>query len=119
MYDFDGDHVIIKEGYSALSLKVAATLDIRLNTEVKCIKLDDAQSCVEVVASCAGKITSHRAGYVVVTLPLGVLKSRVVSLNLASMSAISRSKSGYHHKDMLTESLPHGNVGFHTVMLTE
>lgn len=79
VYDFDGDHVIIKEGYAALSSKVAATLDIRLNTEVKSIKLlDDAASCVEVVVNSQGKSTMLRAGYVVVTLPLGVLKSRLV-----------------------------------------
>lgn len=79
VYDFDGDHVIIKEGYAALSSKVAATLDIQLNTEVKSIKLiDDAASCVEVVVTSGGKSTMLRAGYVVVTLPLGVLKSRLV-----------------------------------------
>lgn len=43
------------------------------------IHLDDAQSNVEVVVRSEGKTTSLRAGYVVVTLPLGVLKSRVVS----------------------------------------
>ncbi|CAN0522496.1 unnamed protein product, partial [Ectocarpus sp. 8 AP-2014] len=74
-YDFDGDHVIIKEGYAALSSRVAATLDIRLNTEVKMIRLDDAQSNVEVVVNSEGKDTTLRAGYVVVTLPLGVLKA--------------------------------------------
>lgn len=71
--------MIIKEGYAALSSRVATTLDIRLNTEVKMIRLDDAQSNVEVVINSEGKTTSLRAGYVVVTLPLGVLKSRVVS----------------------------------------
>lgn len=80
-YDFDGDHVIIKEGYAALSSRVAATLDIRHNTEVKMIRLDDAKSNVEVVVCNEGKTTSLRAGYVVVTLPLGVLKSRLVSGN--------------------------------------
>lgn len=79
-YDLGGAHVIIKEGYGALSAKVAETLDIRLNTEVKSIKLlDDAASCVEVVMQSNGKSTMMRAGYVVVTLPLGVLKSRLVS----------------------------------------
>lgn len=78
VYDFDGDHVVIKEGYAALSSRVAATLDIRLNTEVKMIRLDDAQANVEVVIRSEGKATSLRAGYVVVTLPLGVLKSRLV-----------------------------------------
>ncbi|CAM9492803.1 unnamed protein product [Ectocarpus sp. 12 AP-2014] len=77
-YDFDGDHVIIKEGYAALSSRVAATLDIRLNTEVKMIRLDDAQSNVEVLVNSEGKDTTLRAGYVVVTLPLGVLKARLV-----------------------------------------
>ncbi|CAM9271273.1 unnamed protein product, partial [Sphacelaria rigidula] len=78
-YDLGGAHVIIKEGYGALSSKVAETLDIRLNTEVKSIKLlDDAASCVEVVMQSKGKTTMMRAGYVVVTLPLGVLKSRLV-----------------------------------------
>lgn len=79
VYDFDGDHVIIREGYAALSSRVADTLDIRLNTEVKSIKLDDAASCVDVVLHSGGKSTMLRAGYVVVTLPLGVLKSRLVS----------------------------------------
>ncbi|CAM9348964.1 unnamed protein product [Pylaiella littoralis] len=87
-YDFDGDHVIIKEGYAALSSRVAATLDIRLNTEVKMIRLDDAKSNVEVVVTSEGKTTSLRAGYVVVTLPLGVLKSRLVSF----APALSNSK---------------------------
>lgn len=81
--------MIIKEGYAALSSRVAATLDIRLNTEVKLIRLDDAQSNVEVVVSSEGKTTSLRAGYVVVTLPLGVLKSRVVSARETSCSIFS------------------------------
>lgn len=81
MYDFEGDHCIIKEGYAALSSRVAATLDIQLNTEVRMIRVDDAQSNVEVVVKSGGKTTSMRAGYVVVTLPLGVLKSRLVSFN--------------------------------------
>lgn len=83
MYDFEGDHCIIKEGYAALSSRVAATLDIQLNTEVRMIRVDDAQSNVEVVVKSGGKTTSMRAGYVVVTLPLGVLKSRLVSYSKA------------------------------------
>ena len=79
VYDFEGDHCIIKEGYAALSSRVAATLDIQLNTEVRMIRVDDAQANVEVVVRSGGKTTSMRAGYVVVTLPLGVLKSRLVS----------------------------------------
>lgn len=82
--------MVIKEGYASLSSRVAATLDIRLNNEVKSIKLDDGQSCVEVVVNSKGKTTSLRAGYVVVTLPLGVLKSRFVSWTKCSM------QYGYH-----------------------
>lgn len=78
---------MIKEGYAALSSKVAATLDIRLNTEVKTIRLDDAQSNVEVVVNHGGKTASLRAGYVIVTLPLGVLKSRLVGVTSNSFVA--------------------------------
>lgn len=96
MYDFDGDHVIIKEGYSALSSKVAATLDIRFNTEVKSIKLDSARSCVEVAAKNRGKTTVFRAGYVVVTLPLGVLKSRLVRHeSLPTRYSLYNNRHGY------------------------
>lgn len=87
MYDFAGDHVIIKEGYSALSSRVASTLDIRLNTEVKSIKLDDAHSRVEVVGNSKGELQTFLAGYVVVTVPLGVLKSRMVSDSLVRSHA--------------------------------
>ncbi|CAM9423377.1 unnamed protein product, partial [Discosporangium mesarthrocarpum] len=48
VYDFEGDHVMIKEGYSSLSGAVSSTLDIRLNTEVKSIRLDEGKACVEV-----------------------------------------------------------------------
>ena len=110
VYDFEGDHCIIKEGYAALSSRVAATLDIQLNTEVRMIRVDDAQANVEVVVKSGGKTTSMRAGYVVVTLPLGVLKSRLVSysehcalicqsplLDGASMSASLHNNLPLHH----------------------
>lgn len=83
MYDFEGDHVVIKEGYATLSSRVAATLDIRLETEVRGVRIRDEWGGVEVLAVSKGESKVVQAGYVVVTLPLGVLKARTVSLQAA------------------------------------
>lgn len=105
VYDFDGDHVVIKEGYAALSSRVAATLDIRLNTEVKSIKIDEGKSCIEVVVNSKGETTALQAGYVVVTLPLGVLKSRLVSWAKCSMG-ISRASTPLQEVGVLYPHAP-------------
>ncbi|CAM9738978.1 unnamed protein product, partial [Choristocarpus tenellus] len=78
VYDFDGEHVMIKEGYASLSVAVAETLDIRLNTEVKAIHMDEHRARVDVTVVTGQKTSSMRADYVIVTLPLGVLKNRLV-----------------------------------------
>lgn len=65
----DGDYRIV-QGYSALAERLAKTLDIRLNTIIQQIDYDASGV---IVTDTTG--TQYRANQVIVTLPLGVLKS--------------------------------------------
>ncbi|CAM9671334.1 unnamed protein product, partial [Phaeothamnion confervicola] len=60
---------MLKEGYSAVTAAVAETLDIRLCTEVKTVRLDSRRRRVLVTAT-------FEADFCVVTLPLGLLQAR-------------------------------------------
>lgn len=93
---FDGPDVIFPQGYDALVKALADDLDIRLNTWVKGIKYTDEQ--VEVTTSKG----VFKADYVIVTVPLGVLKKGKIafepSLPLNKKEAINGLDMGVLNK---------------------
>lgn len=70
---FPGDQRVFPGGYGQLAQRLAATLPVRLNTRVTGVSLRDPGRVT--VDTAAG---TWRAGKVIVTLPLGVLKSGAV-----------------------------------------
>ena len=65
---FDGPDVVFPQGYDALTKGLATDLDVRLNTWVSAIRYDAEMAVVETSQG------NFEADYVVVTVPLGVLK---------------------------------------------
>lgn len=70
--DFEGGDIFLNQGYGPLTAHLALGLDIRLSEPVTSIRPDGTG--VEVRTTTA----THRADHVIVTLPLGVLKSGAV-----------------------------------------
>jgi len=66
--EFSGDDLIITNGYDRIPQKLAEGIDIRLNTVVQSI--DYSKDLVKVIT----KGETFEAHYVIITVPLGVLK---------------------------------------------
>ncbi len=75
--EFGGPDVIFPQGYDALVKAMAADLDVKLNTWVKAIRYDQAMVSVETSQG------DFEADYVIVTVPLGVLKKGVIEFSPA------------------------------------
>lgn len=67
--DFPGNQVVFNQGYGALVNHLGAGLDIRLGEVV--VEIAPAGAGIEVTTT----LGRHRADHLIVTLPLGVLKS--------------------------------------------
>ncbi|CEO96102.1 hypothetical protein PBRA_004793 [Plasmodiophora brassicae] len=70
-YSFPGRHCLLKQGYQALVEKIASGLDVRLNQTVSRINYQGSR--VKVMCDSG---MSVEADMCIVTVPLGVLKSR-------------------------------------------
>jgi monoamine oxidase len=70
--EFGGEQLVFPRGYGEILTRLAAGLDIRLSTPVK--KIDYSGSPIRVTTK-AGLLKSK---HVIVTVPLGVLKSRAI-----------------------------------------
>ncbi|KAG5175476.1 amine oxidase [Tribonema minus] len=75
-YQYEGDHVMLREGYGCLVKALSKRLDIRYQAEVKVIKLDT--TAVKGVQATTADGRTFDADFLVCTLPLGVLKARAV-----------------------------------------
>ncbi|XP_033116780.1 lysine-specific histone demethylase 1A-like [Anneissia japonica] len=74
-FEFSGNHLTVRNGYSCVPVALAETLDIKLNTIVRHVRSNVA-SGVEVVTNTSkgqGSYT-YKGDVVLCTLPLGVLK---------------------------------------------
>jgi monoamine oxidase len=69
---FDGPDVVFPQGYGALVQMMATDLDIQLNTWVQTIRYDDNQVSIETSQG------TYKADFVIVTVPLGVLKKGAI-----------------------------------------
>ncbi|XP_071955626.1 lysine-specific histone demethylase 1A-like [Antedon mediterranea] len=74
-FEFSGNHLTVRNGYSCVPVALAETLDIKLNTVVRQVRYN-LTSGVEVVTNTSkGQGTyTYKADAVLCTLPLGVLK---------------------------------------------
>lgn len=109
---FEGSDFVISSGYTSLLEKLGQGLDIRLNTEIQSVSLTGAGAEAR---DTRGQI--YAADFVVVTVPLGVLKKGKIKfdppLPAPKRDAISRIGFGVYDKTAVTfqgaglEKLPH------------
>jgi len=102
--EYGGTDLIITNGYDKVTDFLATGLDIRLNTRVSSIDYSDSK----VNISTNGNIID--ADYVVVSVPLGVLKNNVItftpSLPTNKIDAISNTNIGNLNKFLLVWNTP-------------
>jgi monoamine oxidase len=102
--EFNGDDVIITNGYDKVTDFMAQGLEIRLSTRVTGINYANTK----VVITANG--SNIQADYVVVSVPLGVLKNNVIaftpSLPANKIDAISNTNIGNVNKFLLTWKTP-------------
>jgi monoamine oxidase len=102
--EFNGDDVIITNGYDKVTDFMAQGLEIRLSTRVTGINYANTK----VVISANG--SNIHADFVVVSVPLGVLKNNVIaftpSLPANKIDAISNTNIGNVNKFLLTWKKP-------------
>ncbi|XP_023318975.1 lysine-specific histone demethylase 1A isoform X3 [Trichogramma pretiosum] len=77
-FEFTGNHLTVRNGYSCVPVALSEGLDIRLETAVRSVRY--STDGVEVYTSPANAVpssetTCHKCDAVLVTLPLGVLKA--------------------------------------------
>jgi len=102
--EYSGADVIITNGYDKVTDFLATGLDIRLNTRVSSINYSDAK--VNITANG----NNIDADYVVVSVPLGVLKNNAItftpSLPTNKINAISNTNIGNLNKFLLVWNAP-------------
>jgi monoamine oxidase len=96
---FSGSDVIITNGYDKVTDFLATGLDVRLNTRVSSIKYSNAKVTINANGN------TIEADYVVVSVPLGVLKNNAItftpSLPTNKINAISNTNMGNVNKFLL------------------
>lgn len=101
---FNGEDVIITNGFDKVTDFLAQGLDIRLNTRVTNINYSNTK----VVITANG--TNVEADYVIVTVPLGVLKNNAITFTPAlpsnKINAIANTNMGNVNKFLLVWNTP-------------
>ncbi|WP_452218663.1 flavin monoamine oxidase family protein [Lacinutrix undariae] len=96
---FDGEDVIITNGYDKVANYLAQNIDIRLNTKVTSINYANDKT---IISTSQG---DFEANYVLVTVPLGVLKHNIIAftpeLPKATQKAINTIDMGSVNKFLL------------------
>lgn len=102
--EFSGEDVIITNGYDKVTDFLARGLDVRLNTRVTAINYSNEN--VNITANG----NNIEADYVVVTVPLGVLKNNVITFTPAlprnKINAITNTNIGNVNKFLLVWKKP-------------
>ena len=102
--EFNGDDIIITNGYDKVTDFIAKGLDIRLNTRVTGINYSNIK--VNITANGS----NIEADYVVVSVPLGVLKNNTITftptLSANKINAITNTNIGNVNKFLLVWTTP-------------
>ena len=77
---FGGPHSFVVGGYDQAFKYIANMLDVKLNEQVSEIVVDDSVSKNSVTVHCSSGIQAH-CDAVIVTVPLGVLKQRIIKFS--------------------------------------
>lgn len=101
---FDGEDVIITNGYDHIPNYLAQNLDIRLNTKVLAIDYTGSKIKIETNNG------NYSADAILVTVPLGVLKKKVITftppLPESTQTAIDKTEMGSVNKFLLKWKQP-------------
>ncbi len=102
--EFDGDDVIITNGFDKITNYLAQDIDIRLNNKVHSIDYSNEKT---IITTNQGE---YEADYVLVTVPLGVLKKNIItfipSLPEETQNAIDNLDMGSVNKFLFTWDAP-------------
>lgn len=113
---FKGEDVIITDGYEKVTKYIANGLDIRLNTKVESV--DYTGSKITVLAN----NSTLECDYVLVTVPLGVLKKNVISfkpsLPTTKQAAIANTNMGNVNKFLLQFNTPFWDLNIQYIGFT-
>jgi monoamine oxidase len=104
--EFEGDHLLLKEGYSELLRRMVAKDNLKekivLNMNVTEIEYGEDGVAIKAVDTQTGVQSQLWADYVIVTVPLGVLKNNYIKftppLPEAKQQAISNLGFGFYEK---------------------
>jgi monoamine oxidase len=101
---FSGSDIIITNGYDKVTDFLATGLDVRLNTRVSSINYSNAKVTINANGN------TIEADYVVVSVPLGVLKNNAIAFTPAlptnKINAISNTNMGNVNKFLLVWDTP-------------
>lgn len=102
--EFDGEDLIITNGFDKVTDYLAQGLDIRLNTRVTSINYSGAKSVINANGN------NIEADYVIVSVPLGVLKNNAIAFTPAlptnKTNAINNTNMGNVNKFLLVWNTP-------------
>ncbi len=102
--EFKGEDVIITNGYDTITDFLAQNLDVRLNTSVTAINYSNEK------VSITANATNIEADYVIVSVPLGVLKKNTIAftpaLPTSKTNAIANTNMGNVNKFLLIWNTP-------------
>ena len=114
--NFNGADVIITNGYDKITDFLATGLDIRLNSRVSSINYIDAKVNITV------NDNNLKADYVVVSVPLGVLKNNAITfippLPTSKLNAIRNTDMGNVNKFLLDWNTPFWNTNLQYIGYT-
>ena len=103
-WEFQGDHALLRNGYSSVIDQLAEGLEIKESHEVLKVQHDGAKAVVTAKVG-GSEIKEYRADAVIVTVSLGVLKANVIDfsppLPQAKQNAIRRLGFGLLNKLVL------------------
>jgi monoamine oxidase len=115
--EYSGEDVIITNGYDKVTDFLATGLDIRLNTRVSSINY--ANTKVSIIANG----NNIEADYVVVSVPLGVLKNNAISFSPAlptnKINAISNTNIGNVNKFLLVWNTPFWDTNYNILVIRQ
>lgn len=114
--EYKGDDIIVTNGYDKVADYLAEGLNIHLNTRVSAI--DYSNDMVKVTSDNG----TFEGDYVVVTVPLGVLKKKVISftpaLSYSKLEAIANTNMGNVNKFLFVWDTPFWNTNLQYIGYT-
>lgn len=107
-FEFTGSHLAVRNGYSCLPVALSQGLDIKLNTAVR--QIIYGPKGVEITTSDSRNSTTYKGDACLITLPLGVLKQSIGTMDANALNAVQFSPSLPEWKTTAIQRLGFGNL---------